>query len=46
MNTGGDEHSAFSVDDQSSVVVADVERLEELGGDYRKLNCHTHTETL
>lgn len=46
MNTGGDEHSAFAIDDQSCVVVADIERLEELGGNYRKLNCETHTETL
>lgn len=32
VNPGGDEHPAFSIDDQSPVVVAHVERLEETRG--------------
>lgn len=30
MDSGGDEHPTLAVDDESSVVVADIEWLEEL----------------
>lgn len=46
MDSGGDEHAALAVDDQSSVVVANVEWLEVLGGRLQsKLNCQAEEET-
>ena len=38
MNTGADEHSPVAVDDESTVIVGDVERLEVLAGDH----CHVY----
>lgn len=44
VDAGGDEHAAVSIDDQSSVVVADVEWCEELGGNRGELNCETQKQ--
>lgn len=38
VNTGGDEHSPVAVDDESTVIVGDVERLEVLAG----YHCHVY----
>ena len=46
MDSGGDKHPAVSVDDQSSVVVADVEWLEELAGDDGEVQGQRHGQTL
>lgn len=44
VDAGGDEHAAAAIDDQSSVVVGDVEGLEELGGNRGELNCETQKQ--
>ena len=36
MDAGGDEHPALAAEDEGPVIVADVEGLEEGGGDRRR----------
>lgn len=44
MNSGGDEHPALAADEESAVIVAHVEGLEERSGNHRQLHRHPDGE--
>ena len=46
MNSSGVKHSPLSIDDESSVIVADIEGLEELGGDNYEVYSQRQNQTL